>query len=134
MKFFSKISFPAVVLAVIMLCSYQVNAGDPMRKLGRGIVNVSCGALELPMKVYDVNKDEGGIAGCTYGVLKGLGYFVAREAVGLTEIVTFLIPLPGAVDEPRESGWGYGPLMEPEWVVDPQHDIFNIIYQDLPLD
>ena len=44
------------------------------------------------------------------------------------------MPLPGCMDDPREEGWGYGAIMYPEWVVDEQHDIYNIIYQDLPVD
>lgn len=126
-----------LIVAVALLAAFSTftsaNAGDPIRKLGRGIVNVAFGALEVPMKIYDVNQEEGGLAACSYGVFKGLGYFIARELIGVTEIVTFPMPLPGAVDEPRDTGWGYGPLMEPEWVVGPDHDIFDIIYQDHPL-
>ncbi len=132
MKSFGKI---LVVVAVLSLSISSLNmfAGDPARKLGRGICNVGVGALEIPIKIYDVNQAEGGLAALTYGVLKGFGYFIAREVVGVVDIATFPVPLPGAVDEPREVGWGYGPLMTPEWVVGPEHDIFNIIYQDHPL-
>ena len=126
--------FTVAVLFFVLGACLDSFAGDPFRKLGRGVVNASCGALEIPMKVYDVNVNEGGLAACTYGVFLGIGYFVAREVIGIVEIVTFPVPLPGATDEPRESGWGYGPLMEPEWVVAPDHDIYNIIYQDMPLD
>ncbi|HCE46654.1 MAG TPA: hypothetical protein DET40_24160 [Lentisphaeria bacterium] len=120
------------VVAIMAVITFDVSAGDPFRKLGRGVVNVGFGALEIPMKVYDVNKDEGGLAGCTYGLFKGIGYFIAREVIGVVEIVTFPMPLPGATDSKRDTGWGYGPLMEPEWVVGPDHDIYNIIYQDFP--
>jgi putative exosortase-associated protein (TIGR04073 family) len=120
-------------LAAVLFVSLAVGANDPFRKLGRGIVNVAFGVLEVPMKIYDVNEEEGGLAAVSYGLFKGIGYFIAREVVGVTEIATFIAPLPGAVEEPRESGWGYGPLMEPEWVVDKRHDIYNIIYQDLPV-
>ncbi len=133
MRKFGKIVLFAAIFGFTVV-SFNAEAGDPMRKLGRGIVNVGAGALEIPMKIYDVNQVEGGLAACTYGLLKGIGYFVSREAVGIVEIVTFPVPLPGAVDEPRETGWGYGPLMEPEWVVGPDHDIYNIIYQDHPLE
>lgn len=130
----SRVMLIGAALAAVLFVSLTVGASDPFRKLGRGFVNVAFGALELPMKVYDVNEEEGGLAAVSYGVFKGIGYFIAREVIGVVEIATFIAPLPGAVDEPRESGWGYGPLMEPEWVVDKRHDIYNIIYQDLPVD
>jgi putative exosortase-associated protein (TIGR04073 family) len=104
----------------------------PIRKLSRGISNVAFGALEVVMKMEDTNFEEGGIASVTYGALKGVSYFIAREVVGVVEIVTFLIPFPGATDEPRESGWGYGPIMRPEWVVDHEHDWYNVIFSDYP--
>ncbi len=133
MKIRSKIAALTLVAAISCLLCMDASAGDPFRKLGRGIINAGFGCLEVPMKIYDVNADEGGLAALSYGVFKGLGYFVAREVIGLVEIVTFPIPLPGAVEEPRETGWGYGCLMEPEWVVAPDHDVYNIIYQDMPL-
>ncbi len=132
MRLAKKALLVGMVLAVTAVIAFEVNAGDPFRKLGRGVVNVAFGALEIPMKVYDVNKDEGGLAGCTYGLFKGIGYCIAREVIGVIEIVTFPMPLPGATDSKRDAGWGYGPFIEPEWVVGPDHDIYNIIYQDFP--
>jgi putative exosortase-associated protein (TIGR04073 family) len=125
-----------IALAAVLFVAFTFSAGayDPMRKLARGIVNIGLGGLEVPMKVYDVNEEEGGVAAFTYGIIKGLGYAVAREVIGVVEVATFIIPLPGAADEPREIGWGTGCLMEPEWVVDKRHDIYNIIFQDLPVD
>ncbi|HPN84414.1 MAG TPA: exosortase system-associated protein, TIGR04073 family [Victivallales bacterium] len=128
------VRFLCLVVAVLLLSSLSASAGDPFRKLGRGIVNVGFGALEIPFKIYDVNKEDGGLAAVTYGSLKGIGYFVAREVVGVIEIATFPMPLPGSTDSPSDSGWGYGPWMEPEFVVGPDHDIYNIVYQDLPVD
>jgi len=126
------------VLTAVGLFSYSVKADDsdgelpPIRKLSRGITNLAFGALEIPMKMGDINEDQNGIASVTYGVLKGVCYFIAREVVGIVEVVTFLIPFPGATGSPNEYGWGYGPLMRPEWVVDEEHDLFNIVYPDYP--
>ncbi len=104
-------------------------AYDPIRKFGRGISNAAFGALEIPITVYDVNFDEGGIAAVTYGTFKGIARFIAREFVGVTEIVTFPMPLPGCPDDPRDAGWGTGPIMNPEWVVDTEHNAYNVVYQ-----
>ena len=131
MKFISKALMVAVV-SFVLVGATNAFAGDPLHKLGRGIANVGFGALEIPMKIYDENKNEGGIAAVTHGPLKGIAFFVAREVVGVIEIVTFLIPLPGCPDDPRDAGWGYGPIMRPEWVVDTDHNYYNIVYPDSP--
>jgi len=99
------------------------------KKLGRGFSNAALGALEIPLKIYDVNEEEGGIAAYTFGTFKGIGYFIARECVGVTEIITFPMPLPGCPEDPREEGWGYGAIMRPEWIVDTDHNAYNIVYQ-----
>lgn len=126
----------ALMAVGFMSFDLRAQEGDdelpPIRKLSRGLVNVSCGALEIPIKIIDTNEEENGIAAVTYGALKGVCYFIAREVVGVIEIVTFLIPFPDATGDPHETGWGYGPLMRPEWIVDEQHDYWNFIYPDYP--
>ena len=120
------------ISAVLVILGISVDsfAGDPIRKLARGLANIGFSPLEIPMKVWDTDHEEGSIAGGTYGVLKGVAYTFARIGVGLTDTVTFLIPLPNCPDDPMDVGWGYGPLMRPEWVVDTEHNAYNIFYQD----
>ena len=98
------------------------------RKLGRGVTNVAFGALELPLKMYEVNFEEGGFAACTYGVFYGLCFVVEREIVGVVDIATFLVPLPGCRQDPNEAGWGYGPIMRPEWIITPDKNYYNFVY------
>ena len=98
-------------------------------KLGRGISNVAFGVLEIPIEVVNVNFEEGGIAACTFGVLNGVGYFVARELVGVLEIVTFPVPLPGCPNDPKDAGIGYGPIMQPEWIITPETNYYNFVFQ-----
>ena len=131
----------AAVMSVMSIMNFTVTAEDkegdlpPIRKLSRGIANVGLGALEIPITIIDVNDEEGGFAAVTYGLLKGVSYCIAREAVGIVEIVTFLIPLPGTTGDDRDDDrWGYGPIMEPEWIVDPEHDYYNFVYPDYPLE
>ena len=100
----------------------------PVRKFGRGICNVAFGVFEIPIQVYKTNETTGGLAAWTYGVLKGVGRFLEREGVGLLEIITFPMPLPGASPQKYGSGWGYGPLMEPEWIFTFDTDPYNTIY------
>ena len=100
----------------------------PMKKLGRGIANVVFSPFELPMKWWDVQNDMGGIAGITYGTLKGVCFIIVRVGVGLTDIVTFPFPLPNCPDNPDGFGAGYGPIMRPAWVIDVNHDWNNFVY------
>lgn len=80
-------------------------AGDPGRKLGRGFANVLFGVAEIPGTIAETSREHGGGAGATWGVLKGLGRFVARELVGVYEIVTFPLPFPR----------NYDPILQPEF-------------------
>ena len=102
----------------------------PVEKLGRGIANVAFGPLELLKQPYDVNRNMGSIPGITYGVLRGVCFTVARICVGVADIVTFPMPLPGCTDDPDDYGWGYGPMMRPAWVMDLEHNPWGFFYDD----
>ena len=100
----------------------------PVMKLSRGIANVAFSPLELPMKWQEVGNEMGGIAGITWGTLKGVCFVVARIGVGVTDIVTFPIPLPNCPEDPSGFGTGYGPIMTPAWVIDIDNDWQNFVY------
>lgn len=100
----------------------------PVMKLSRGIANVAFSPLELPIKWWETGNEMGGIAGITYGTLRGICYVVARIGIGLTDIVTFPFPLPDCPDDPDGYGSGYGPIMTPAWVIDVNHDWQNFVY------
>lgn len=101
------------------------------RKLGRGISNVAFGALELPINWYQVNFEEGGFAACTYGILKGVIAVVIREVVGVVEIVTFPFPLPYCSEYPDSPAAGYGPILQPEWILTPAQNKYNFVYPNM---
>jgi len=98
------------------------------RKLGRGISNVAFGALEIPLHIAEIHFEEGGIAASTFGVLKGCGYFVVRECVGVFEIITFPIPFPFSPNDPNGIGAGWGPIMTPEWIITPETNRYNVVF------
>jgi len=102
----------------------------PVMKLSRGIANVAFSPLELPMKWWDVGNEMGGIAGITYGTLKGVCFIIARIGVGVVDIVTFPVPLPNCPEDPSGYGPGYGPILTPAWVVDIDHDWQNFVYKE----
>ena len=65
------------------------------KKLGRGIVNIVTGWVELPMNIYDTSVTTNNpLMGITYGTIKGLGMAVVRTGAGAYDTVTFLFPMP----------------------------------------
>lgn len=133
---FGKSVVASVILAVMMIgVSVQAAPDDPwvmkpVEKLGRGIANVAFGPLEILIRGWDVTQELGGIAGITYGPLKGVAHCIAREVVGVIDIVTFPVPLPDCPEDPEGFGAGYGPIMRPAWVVDIEHNAFNFVFDD----
>ncbi len=126
---FAVIGTATPVFAIEQQKDYQV-FDSIIRKLGRGVSNVAFGAVEFPVKWYQVNFEEGGFAACTYGIFKGLAFVVIREVVGVVEIATFLTPLPGCTDIPGSPAWGYGPILEPEWIITPAQNKYNFVYPE----
>jgi putative exosortase-associated protein (TIGR04073 family) len=79
------------------------------KKLGRGIVNIATGWVELPKNIYDTSVDTNNpLMGITYGTLKGLGMTVVRTGAGAYDTVTFLFPVPQ----------DYKPILQPQFVFD----------------
>lgn len=77
------------------------------KKLGRGLVNVVTGWIELPKNIYDTSVETNNpFMGITYGLVKGVGMTVVRTGAGVYDVATFLFPLPE----------DYEPLLEPEFV------------------
>lgn len=76
---------------------------NALRKLGRGVVNVSFGWVEVPLQMTKVKKETNELGGMFWGALKGLAFMVGRTFVGTYEVVTFLIP-------------SYAPVVEPEFI------------------
>jgi len=120
--------------AVLFFGCVNLRAGDdlwimrPVEKLGRGIANVGFSPLEIFIRWMEVKNDQGGIAGITYGSLRGVCYTVARIGVGVVDILTFPFPLPDCPNYENDYGWGYGPIMRPAWVVDVGHDWNDFVY------
>ena len=139
MKFGKMMLMSGLLLAAVVCGSVQAaDEYSPERpvydqmteKLGRGIANVAFGGLEVLIRPYDVNQEQGAIQALTYGVLKGVIFTVARELVGVVDVLTFWTPLPNCPQDPMDGGWGYGPIIRPAWVVDINHNPYNIFSDD----
>lgn len=104
-----KLILLAVAAAMIVTVAAPASfaAGDPLRKLGRGLSNCATCPIELPNQISKTNNVDGPMAACTYGVVKGIVMFAFRAVVGVYETATFLIPVPP----------GYAPILtDPEFM------------------
>ena len=98
-----------VLVAVVIISSLVVTpcfAQDPMRKLGRGLINTLTGVVEIPKKVILISKNDNPVLGLTWGWIKGAAVGLLRTAAGLYEVVTFPIPAPA----------DYESMVSPEFV------------------
>ncbi len=97
--------------------AYKPDPGNPVKKLARGIVNALIGVGEIPIEIARTGETDGLLQAVSYGTLKGIGFFIIREVIGVVDAGTFFSPLPGTIEN-GERSWGYGPLMVPEWVIE----------------
>jgi len=99
--------------AMIVLLIPPAEASSPLRKLARGLANLSTGWIELPAEVARTTELEGSFAGLSTGVVRGAWKGLERTVVGAWEATTFVF-----ANYPRQAGSDfYGPLIEPEFVV-----------------
>jgi putative exosortase-associated protein (TIGR04073 family) len=67
---------------------------DPIHKLGRGVVNVLTGWIEVPKQTHLGSQEDNPITGIAGGLCKGIARGILRTGVGVYEAVTFPIPYP----------------------------------------
>ena len=78
-------------------------AQDPIHKMGRGIVNVLTGWIEVPKQMQLGSQESNPVSGVGMGLLKGAGLTLLRGGVGIFEAVTFPIPYPKDFGSPYEQ-------------------------------
>ena len=72
-------------------------------KFGRGVANIVTSPGELYTQPILLTKNQADSTSIFGGLLKGAAMFVAREVVGVYEVLTFPFPIPK----------GYGPIIKP---------------------
>jgi putative exosortase-associated protein (TIGR04073 family) len=77
-------------------------AQDPIHKMGRGMVNILTGWLELPKHLHLGTQASNPVTGMMTGLLKGAGLMLLRSGVGLYEAATFPLPVPKGFASPYE--------------------------------
>lgn len=68
--------------------SARETGSSPARKLGRGMANLSFGVMAIPAEMIATTQRSGPAIGATWGFIRGAGFMVATEAVGLWEVLT----------------------------------------------
>lgn len=79
------------VLALVVMSGSAASAegqSSPARKLGRGMANLSLGVMAIPSEVIATTRRSGPAIGATWGFVRGAGFMIATEAVGLWEVLT----------------------------------------------
>ena len=88
----------------------------PVKKLGRGVSNVGTCILEVPESMMQANDEGGPVAGLTWGLFSGVVNTVKRAVVGVYEVATFPVPVPG----------NYDPILkDPEFFLDKDPVLFR---------
>lgn len=93
----------AITTGALLGMGGSVWAQDPIHKMGRGVVNVITGWIELPKQISLGKEEENPVVGIGQGLLKGAGLTLLRMGVGLYEAVTFPIPYPRDFASPYEQ-------------------------------
>ena len=101
-----------ILLASLLLrTGFAFAEGDvdkSVRKLGRGVVNMATGWLELPLQTGSGMSNAEGPQGLFLGLGKGVVWTLLRTAAGIYDTATFFIPLPN----------DYEPLLQPPTIFD----------------
>ncbi|UCC94593.1 MAG: exosortase system-associated protein, TIGR04073 family [Candidatus Omnitrophota bacterium] len=92
-----------VLLVQLLFFPLYADEYNPLRKLGRGVVNTGLFLVEVPIQMMKIGDAQGHMAGATWGFCKGMAFAVRRCLFGVYEVVTFLMP-------PSE------PILEPEFI------------------
>lgn len=79
------------------------------RKLGRGVMNVLTGWVEIPKNIAVRWEETDPFSAAVWGGIEGIGWGFARTVGGVYEIVSFPFPYPE----------DYKPLIEPEFILAP---------------
>ncbi|GAB4312599.1 MAG: hypothetical protein Kow0059_03250 [Candidatus Sumerlaeia bacterium] len=117
MKVWKVLSAAVLVGLVFTVSTPSIQASDVyreqtaidamMEKLGRGMVNILTGWVEIPKNIAKKWRETDPFTGFVVGSIKGVGWGFARTMVGVYETITFPFPVP------RD----YQPIMEPEYIL-----------------
>ena len=95
-----------LALAVLVLvCASPAGAQTAVRKMGRGLANMTTSFLEIPGQMVKETRASGAGLGIPVGFAKGLGMIIPRVLIGVYEFLSAPFPAPE----------GYRPILTPEF-------------------
>ena len=95
-----------LALAVLVLVyASPAAAQTAVRKMGRGLANMTTSFLEIPGQMVKETHAQGAGVGIPVGFAKGLGMIVPRVLIGVYEFLSSPFPAPE----------GYRPILTPEF-------------------
>jgi putative exosortase-associated protein (TIGR04073 family) len=95
-----------LAVAILLLVSARPAAAQTaVRKMGRGLANMTTSFLEIPGQMVKETNAQGAGVGIPLGFAKGLGMIVPRVLVGVYELLSAPFPAPA----------GYRPIINPEF-------------------
>ena len=100
----------SLLALTVLLLEYASPAAaqTAVRKLGRGLANMTTPYLEIPGQMVKETRAEGAGIGIPVGFAKGLGMIIPRVLVGVYEFLSAPFPAPS----------GYRPILNPEFTWD----------------
>ena len=93
----------AVLIVFTSVSAFAEGSGNPMTKLGRGLLDVATAVFELPKAIGEVSSEEGAVVGATKGLFDGIAKLVLRGVTGIYEVVTFPIAVPAGYEPVLDS-------------------------------
>ncbi len=84
----------ALISFMLLALCPPVWAQDPIHKMGRGVVNLITGWVEVPKQMHRGRTDENPFKGFGGGLVRGAGLGLLRMGYGLYEMVSFPFPYP----------------------------------------
>ena len=89
-------------MLVVLATGPAAWAQDPIHKMGRGLVNVLTGWIEVPKQMQLGSQEHNPVTGVGKGLLKGASLTLLRGGIGLYEALTFPLPYPKKFASPYE--------------------------------
>jgi putative exosortase-associated protein (TIGR04073 family) len=79
----------AVLLTAVWFLAGSARAGEQLNELGRGLVNVTCGWVEIPGNMAQVSRKHGPWIGIPVGIVKGGVFVPLRIGQGFTQLLSW---------------------------------------------
>ena len=93
------VSLVMIFCFVLSSAAFAAESGNdteygPIKKLGRGVLDIADAFVEIPGTMMRRGNEDGALSGMSVGLVEGVFNTVKRALAGVWEVGTFLIPIP----------------------------------------